>query len=239
MNISFKQYLVEVEKSQVINFANMLTKAATNKPVTKQDLMKVDPSGKNTNLHLNQLQSAKTNPRVGQQMATNLVAATKKPEYDMKIKAAPTVPHFVVDLQKDVKGLTADMLKSISKLSLEQIVDILDWGNPFGAGSDIARGNSNEFIRNLIKYKDNPKVKSELLRVMRIKYLENKVKKAPVPYDLYEMNCQKCKSPVAFMEDEFNSYVTCPKCGHKAEALLDLSDIDSEITDAELEKYLY
>jgi hypothetical protein len=64
MNISFKQYLVEVEKTQVIGFANMLTKAATNKPVTKQDLMKVDPSGKNTNLHLNQLQSAKTNPRV-------------------------------------------------------------------------------------------------------------------------------------------------------------------------------
>ena len=221
MNISFKQYLVEVEKTQVIGFANMLTKAATNKPVTKQDLMKVDPSGKNTNLHLNQLQSAKTNPRVGQQMATNLVAATKKPEYDMKIKAAPTVPHFVVDLQKDVKGLTADMLKSISKLSLKQILDILDFDNPFtDYGSGVGRGNSNEFIRNLIKYKDNPKVKSELLRVMRIKYLKN-----PVNYGvLLDMTCQKCKSPVAFMDDEFNSYVTCPKCGHKQEALLTLSD---------------
>jgi len=95
---------------------------------------------------------------MGQQMAKNLRVAVNRPDYEAMMKGAATVPHFVVDLQKSLQGLTGDMLKHIGTLSKEKAQSILD-------GS--IKSGENEFMRNIIKYKNNPKVKEALENVVK------------------------------------------------------------------------
>jgi len=163
MNISFKQYLVEVEKQQVLGFADLLDKeiksgVGFNITTTQDELNKVEKDQNKIPLYYKQIGQAKSNPRMGQQMAKNLRVAVNRPDYEAMMKGAATVPHFVVDLQKSLQGLTGDMLKHIGTLSKEKAQSILD-------GS--IKSGENEFMRNIIKYKNNPKVKEALENVVK------------------------------------------------------------------------
>jgi hypothetical protein len=159
MDFSFKLYLAEVEKRDVLGFANLLKKASNNQPVTDNELIDVikqyDMKLQTMKTHQNQIGFANKNKRAGNQMATNLVAATKKPQYDDRIKKAATVPHFIIDLQKDIKGLTNDMIQSIKRLTPDVANQILT-GKYVG---------NDEFTKNIVRYKDNNFVKQALENV--------------------------------------------------------------------------
>ena len=159
MDFSFKLYLAEVEKRDVLGFANLLKKASNNQPVTDAELIDVikqyDMKLQTMKTHQNQIGFANKNKRAGNQMATNLVAATKKPQYDDRIKKAATVPHFIIDLQKDIKGLTNDMIQSIKRLTPDVANQILT-GKYVG---------NDEFTKNIVRYKDNNFVKQALENV--------------------------------------------------------------------------
>jgi hypothetical protein len=159
MDFSFKLYLAEVEKRDVLGFANLLKKASNNQPVTDNELIDVikqyDMKLQTMKTHQNQISFANKNKRAGNQMATNLVAATKKPQYDDRFKKAVTVPHFIIDLQKDIKGLTNDMIQSIKRLTPDVAKQILT-GKYVG---------NDEFTRNIVRYKDNNFVKQALENV--------------------------------------------------------------------------
>jgi hypothetical protein len=158
MEISFKIYLAEVEQSQVIRFGDMLDKASRTKRFSYSDIEGVEKDKTKYSLYRTQLDQAAKNPSLGKQMGNNLKVAAKRAEYQDRMKSAPTVPHFVVDLQKVIKTLTDDMMKSISKLTITQAEAIL---------SGKYSGPSNEFLNNIIKYRDNPKVKAALENVIK------------------------------------------------------------------------
>ncbi len=159
MDFSFKLYLAEVEKRDVLGFANLLKKAANNQPVTNTELIDVikqyDINLKTLKTHQSQIDFANKNKSKGNQMATNLIAATKKPQYDDRIQKAPTVPHFVADLQNDIKGLTILMINSIKELTPDVAKQIL-------MGKYVGNG---EITRNIVRYKDNSFVKQALEKV--------------------------------------------------------------------------
>jgi hypothetical protein len=173
MEISFKIYLAEVEQSQVIRFGDMLDKASRKQNVGDTEIQGIEKDKTKYSLYRTQLDQAAKNPSLGKQMGNNLKVAAKRAEYQDRMKSAPTVPHFVVDLQKGIKTLTDDMMKSISKLTITQAEAIL---------SGKYSGPSNEFLNNIIKYRDNPKVKAALENV--IKSNSGKVKDSSINADI-------------------------------------------------------
>jgi hypothetical protein len=162
MEISFKLFLLEVEKQDVLAFAALLNKKAIGTDVKDNELQQVmksyDPKFQTLQTHKDQLDFAKKNTVVGKRMANNLMAVLKKPQYDKIVADEPTVPHLVVKLQPILKQQSNDMVSSIAKLSSAQARGILD--------GTIKNGDT-EFTRNIIKYKNTPEINNALKNAMK------------------------------------------------------------------------